>query len=324
MRDSFVDPDTKQVLDRTPEGDYRCTRNGRTITYVCHDGCCDFVGDDRTVQNKRHIYDDVYARSAGGPITLTQVTEAWQDPTVPWRKTMLESLGDLSGKTVLLLGNGSSYKEFYFLLLGAHLVFTDLSLEAVRRAQDAFRRSEFFIRYEGMVKFHAVDAMRMPFPDESFDVIYGAKCVGFFDDKALFFREARRCLKAQGICRFADDAISPVFEFVKTTTLRPLQKLLYRSLSAHDHVRSGGMGGFSERDVVPVLEQQSFRNIMWIRQHFFLRIAQLVYGKYVKWDPKRIRSAERWFLVIRRLDERCEKTRWLQKNALALTWGCDK
>ncbi len=92
----------------------------------------------------------------------------------PWRKTLLEGLENIDGKSILLVGNGGTTKELFFLVKGANVVFTDLSIEAVTRIKKIAAMSEFTQRYTGSVEFHAVDALHLQFADESFDIIYGA------------------------------------------------------------------------------------------------------------------------------------------------------
>jgi SAM-dependent methyltransferase len=125
------------------------------------------------------------------------------------------------------LGNGASYRELYFLLLGAYVVFTDLSIVAAREAHSTFRQSELWKEYHDQIEFHAVDAMHLPFRNETFDVIYGVKFVGFVPDLARFFFEVHRCLKLGGRCRFSDDAFAPAWEATKAT-LKKVSHPLYR------------------------------------------------------------------------------------------------
>jgi len=140
---------------------------------------------------------------------------------------------------------------------------------------------------------------------------------------ALLLRVAR-CLRRGGRCRFADDAVSPAFEIVKKVLLRPLRALLYPAndplttacVSAGEAARQGRSRAF-HGDV-------AFTRIVWRRESFFLRIAQLLHGRAVKWDPDRIRSARPFLAMMRRLDDRVASWPWFQRNALALTWGFDK
>jgi len=323
MIEKFVDPFTKQELVQDNVDNLYCS-NGDGHQYICYDGCFDFVVCNNGVRTAREIYDDAYSVTNNNEMTIAAVSEQWHDITIPWRKTMMESLGKLSGKQILLLGNGASYKEFYFLLLGAHIVYTDLSLEAVRRAQDAFRRSEFWDKYSNSIEFHAVDATHLPFRDETFDIIYGAKFVGFIDDHPKLFSEISRCLKPNGICRFGDDAHSPLWDYAKRGLLRPIKKWIFRSPTSLDNLRARQGSGVDQQYIYSLMKQCGFRDIFFIREYFFLRIAQLCYGKLVRWNPKYLSYARPLFLLMKWVDTCLCKTSWMRKNYLASTWGLDK
>lgn len=122
----------------------------------------------------------------------------------PWRRTLLESIGDLSGKKILLLGNGDSSKEIYFLLLEAKVVFSDFSIEAVRRKKQEVELADFHWNGAADIEFHAIDALHLPFPDNTFEIIYGFAFVHHLDDLDQYFKELHRVLKPSGICRFID------------------------------------------------------------------------------------------------------------------------
>ena len=96
-------------------------------------------------------------------LTTESVKGEWYDEMTPWRKTFLKSLGDIAGKRILLLGNGNNSKELYFQQIGANVVFTDLSIEVVRRKKQEFELSELSKTGLGSIEFHAVDALHLPF-----------------------------------------------------------------------------------------------------------------------------------------------------------------
>src|SRR6267142_1288082 len=135
LTETFVDPQSKVPLEKDPQGNLTCHLGHGREVYASFDGCYDFCASNPDVKEAREAYDKHYGAGQTPRLTLASVTDAWVDKTVPWRTTMLESLGSLGGKRVLLLGNGRSYIEFYFAHLGAKVVFTDLSLVAARRAK---------------------------------------------------------------------------------------------------------------------------------------------------------------------------------------------
>jgi len=316
------------TLQKDPDGNLMSADRSDPRVFKYYDGCYDFYSDSAGADETRVVYDDHYARADMPRLTLASLTAEWRDPTVPWRATMLQTLGSLSDRNVLLLGNGASYREFYFLHLGAHLIFTDLSLTAAKRAQVVFSRSELSEKYYNNIEFHAMDAMHLPFPDESLDIIYGAKFVGFLNDQEIFFSEVMRCLKPGGICRFADDADSPLWNGFRRLLILPAKVLLWEKMSSLSKVRSGftprNTFGFKEESLLPFAEQFGFSRMLFLRQYFFLRIAQLAWGKLVHFDPKRLIYAKPVYLALKWVDLRLAKTAWMQRNSLSLTWGFDK
>jgi len=325
MVKSFVHPFHKTPLVQDVNGDLISAAGSETDRFKGYDGCYDFSAANINIKEARDAYDDVYGRGETPRLSLAYMQKAWDDKVVPWRKTMLRDLAPLKGKRVLLLGNGTSYIEFYFLHLGATVVFTDLSLVAARRAQEVFRNSEFWDKHREHIEFHAVDAMHMPFPDQSFDVIYGTKFVGFLPDWQKFFLEISRVLKPNGVCRFTDDAYAPAWEAVKRTIVHPVKhKLLRKSMSSYTRVRTDSTFAFQPDSLSPYIAQCGFSKLAFHREYFFLRVAQLCWATALGWDPKRERFARPMFHVMRWLDGRLANLGWMQRNRLALIWGFDK
>jgi ubiquinone/menaquinone biosynthesis C-methylase UbiE len=324
MLQTFVHPYTRNALKKDLEGNLLEEGNAGTV-FKNYDGCYDFCVANPDIMKARIAYDDFYGRGQTSKLSISDVTSPWFDKVVPWRKTMLQSLGPLEGQKVLLLGNGESYIEFYFLLLGATVIFTDLSLVAARRAQAVFRSSELWEKYQDRMEFHSVDAMHLPFPDQAFDVVYGTKFVGFLPDREAFFAEVSRVLKPSGKCRFCDDAYSPAWEAVKRKLVHPVKThLLRRAMSSLGKVRADSLFGFKEEALAPYLRACGFSRVVFLREYFFLRVAQLSWATLLGWSPRRERFARPLFLMMKWIDQRLARSSWVQRNRLALTWGFDK
>jgi SAM-dependent methyltransferase len=323
MTDLFVDPYTKLPLQPDVEGNLQSTEKPGHTVYPNHNGTYDFAVTNPELRKARELYDQEYLKRPIPDLTWSVVAESWHSKTLPWRRTMLESLGDLSGKQVLLLGNGASYQEFYFLRLGAKIIFTDMSLAAVTRMKEKFERSELAKDFRKAVQFHTVDAMHLPFRQEAFDVVYGCKFVGFLEHGDLFFSEVHRCLKPNGICRFGDDARSPAWESLKRNVVRPIGNWLLRKETIDDY-RSSLQAGFTHEQVSTYAKQCGFRRTVFVREYFLVRMAQLSYGRLVRWNPTAYRKMNWLFLMLASADRCLAKTDWAKRNAIALTWGLDK
>lgn len=328
METTYIHPEKKTVLQRDGNGDLFCLKENDRHTFACDDGCYDFVTDPR-LKEMRKVYDESYSRWPIYDLTLADITKPWFDRTMPWNQTMLRELGPLAGKTILLLGNGMQFKEYYFLHLGARVVYTDLSLAAVKRAQMGFRKSSLWEKYRNAIQFHAVDGKNLPFADESFDVIYGHKFVAFVDDLKGFLSEVKRCLRPGGICRFSDDAHSPFWDAIRRRVMQPLKtRVLWKSMSPLDKIRSQGSPtsefGFREEVVGTFVPQVGFSKLVFLREYFFLRVAQMCWAKLFTWKATRLRFAKPIFLLARWIDERLVNTKFMRVNALHLIWGYDK
>ncbi len=322
---TFVHPISKAPLERDPDGNLKVLGGPDRATFTSQGGVFDFSATSPGTSEARTVYDQFYAVHEGEPVTFKTAEEAWHDGTVPWRQTMLKSLGDLNGKVVLLLGSGDSYKEFHFLRLGARLILTDLSLVAVQRARAVFQKSEFWRDYQHQIEFHAVDASHLPFPNSCLDVIYGSKVVGFLESVPDFLLEVHRCLKPGGICRFADDAESPVWECLRRWVVLPVKKAFVETKSGDlTGVRSASRFGINRQAIEEIGTRIPFSRILFIREYFLLRALQLVYGKLVRWDPNKLKYIRPALLGMKWIDSKLLSASWMKRNALSLTWGLDK
>jgi ubiquinone/menaquinone biosynthesis C-methylase UbiE len=265
----FVHPVTKEAL-------FRASDKGLVLPMQPHHPICrerqavyDFASITEDEGDRTH-YDGVYAREAPSrfPVSCEELTRQWQASRD--LRQFLASLGDLKGKTVLLLGNGVSCKELHFLTLGANCVYTDLSLAAVQAAQSAFRASGLAGRFGDRIEFHAVDALHLPFAEASFDLVYGCAFVHHLQDLGTFFSEVGRVLKPDGQCRFLDDAHCPTWQFLKRTVLHPLQQYTHRKhgISPEDLVATK-KGGFTRSEIERMARDHGFREVLFERCLFF-------------------------------------------------------
>jgi SAM-dependent methyltransferase len=247
---NFVDPFTKRKLSKEENGNLYHDNGKKRVIYMNNDGIYDFTSHSLESLEKK-AYDHKYADSSIEMPTLKSIQEKWNDEINPSMSILLNSLGDLSGKQVLLLGNGVSLRELYFLHLGAKIVYTDLSFEAVKSVQYSFSSSELNEIGQSNIEFHAVDALHLPFEDASFDVIYGCSFVSHVADSEQLFSEIYRCLKSGGVARFKSDAYSPIWQFMKTRLLKPLfdLRLKKRFISPED-LRHTLRGGFRREEII--------------------------------------------------------------------------
>ena len=122
--------------------------------------------------------------------------------------------------------------------------------------QKRFAASSLYEAYKEKIVFHAVDAL---FQDEEFDVIYGSVIVHHLEDINSFFLEVHRCLKKHGICRFMDQADSPLWRRLQGTILYPFKLCLYwRHPRSPADLMAYSRGGFSYEELKSIMERCGF------------------------------------------------------------------
>ena len=317
--DRFVDPHTKQRLYRSDDGDLFFEHGKKRVVYKNHNGIFDFT---QSSAEKDH-YQEQYRVSGGETVDVAAIHKKWHDEKSPENQLLLESLGDLQNKQVLLLGNGLSTKELYFLELGAKIVYTDLSINAVTLMRRRVSASELNGENSKNIEFHAINALHLPFPNESFDVIYGFNFVHHIADLDQLFSEVYRCLVNGGICRFLDGAYSPIWQFSKATFLRPLQLYSYKrkSLSPED-MRASKKGGYRQKELINLMDKFGFTDHLYERMSFFRPLFVRGVGKILGYDNFLIKEKSQYVIFMKRLDDYlAKKSKMMQNNMILLVWG---
>ncbi len=318
----FLDPKAKIKLHKDENGNLYYEKSKRRVVYINNNGSYDFVSRDDSATEKDH-YDTKYSETKSRRLTLQDLSQKWYDKSFPENLALLESLGKLSNKKILLLGNGTSFKELYFLYLGAKIVYTDLSIEAVKHMKKLFSCSKLKQVGNGNIEFHAVDASYLPFPDDSFDIIYGYAFVHHIEDLDLLFSEISRCLKKNGICRFLDSAYSPIWYFTKKLFLKPLQVYSHikGGISPAD-LRATRKGGYKRDEIFQIMQKFGFKELVFKRISFFQLLWRRMVTKLFKGNNVLIRKGTP---VMTSLDNFLTKRFHLMKrNLLGLIWGFNK
>jgi SAM-dependent methyltransferase len=236
-------------LTKSLESCEGCGRSFRVTPHVL-----DLVDSPDRIE-ERAFYEDTYAAASivrnPRQESIESVIPLWDLPQAPESRIVLNQVGDLSGKHVLLLGNGQSVKELAFLKADlAHLVYSDLSTKALINIHDRFDLSA----HEHRVTFASIDAQAIPFSEHTFDLVYGYAVVHHLPDLPRFFDSVFRVLKPGGRAVFMDDAFAPVWHYSKQTWLKPLMKLSHRKtgISPEDY-RFSMSGGFKEADLARLI-----------------------------------------------------------------------
>ena len=128
------------------------------------------------------------------------------DPQRFQRQMYLELLGRLEAKRPVgaglkLLevscGRGGGLAAIREHCPGVDAVGLDIAESAIAFCRQSYGESD-------KLRFVVGSAMDLPFADESFDVLINVEASNDYEDRALFFREAARVLKADGIFLYTD------------------------------------------------------------------------------------------------------------------------
>jgi ubiquinone/menaquinone biosynthesis C-methylase UbiE len=143
----------------------------------------------QTPANEEGFHDDW---ADGISVDDVKVDEFFETCTSPENRWLLESLGNIEGKKILELGSGAGEGAVYMAKQGAQVTASDISsgmLNLVRRVAD----------HHGVeVATVQCSAEKIPFEDESFDIVYAANVLHHVDLDATL-AEAKRVLKPGGI-----------------------------------------------------------------------------------------------------------------------------
>jgi SAM-dependent methyltransferase len=291
------------------------------MAFPTQDGVTDLATGTNQAAERQH-YDSIYREPAASTPNHRPQPEdleaIWGDATEPVMHLVWEGLGSLAGKDVLLLGNGNSVKEMHFLVqLPNMLVVSDLAPAGLRGLREGVDLSA----YGDRVAFAAIDAMRIPFADASFDLVYAYDCVHHFPDLDRFLQEAARVLRPGGRGVFRDDAYAPLWQVAKETVLRPLAARSRRQnlISPEDRIATE-RGGFREDDLRRRIE--AIGGTAWSER------TDLTYqlwrrGGY-KLLPNSLRPLVRNRGMARALitlDRALARFGWARGNMLLLVWG---
>lgn len=286
-------------------------------------GVLNFVNSPERIA-ERQFYDEVYVQARNDikrRQDIDSVWPIWNLPDAPENKIVLEKVGNLTDKTVLLLGNGESVKELIFLKMNpAHLVYSDLSAQALINIKEKFDLSN----YHQQLTFAAIDAHFIPFSENTFDLIYGYAMVHHLSDLDSFFESVVKTLKPGGKAVFMDDAFSPIWHYSKQTWLKPLMKYSHKrtGISPEDY-RFSMSGGFREESLVEKIKRVG-------GEPYFVRTSFLTYLFYrgsEKLLPRFLDKALRGRPIARLinlLDKVLCKLPIFKRNQIRLIWGLTK
>ncbi len=320
MMYGFIHPFTREPLIADGQDNLCCLNDRSAILLRPVGGCYDFVVLQESTEDRRY-YDEHYhlgSEAADEDISVASIRRIWERNSSYY--LLYDTMGDVCGKNILLLGNGTSPKELRFVTECAEVVYTDISLEAVLSMKKAYENCPLARQNDGHIQFHAVDALHLPFENESFDIIYGCAFVHHIQDISAFFSEVHRCLKTGGKCVFLDDAYSHAWQSAKATILRPLQVFSHwRSGISPEDKLATQKGGYQKEELQNMLVRHGFKGLIYQRTMFLEHLIRRGSTKLLN------RSVGQAFAPMGRfIDLRLLGPRWIERHGLHLVWGFSK
>jgi SAM-dependent methyltransferase len=300
------------------------------------DGILNFVTDPDLRLESEHFDQEYQEQTIREPRSLEALGQLWTDyPNAPMNRSMLERIGSVKGSTILLLGNGVLVKELYLLTQDpAALVFSDLSIEAVRTVRDYFGIDDD----DNAMFFAAIDAQQLPFDDESVDIVYGYYFVHHLPDTDRFLAEVARVLRPGGKAVFLDNAMSPLWQKAKLGVLHPLMNAAHRyNPISEEDMRVTLGGGFDVKDFdrrIRNVGGDPFFDRSGFVHYFATRASDIFMGEKSRfhlgrreWIPdgaggwRLVAPHRRLLRVLIRIDSRLERLRVVRENQIRLVWG---
>ncbi len=93
--------------------------------------------------------------------------------------------------------------------------------------QLAIARKQVHPRDDNTIEFVQGDAIKIPFADNSFDVVLAVECIFHFSSRVAFFQEVKRVLKPGGKIAFSDFVPTPALKFFE-----PVVRLFLKDFGA--------------------------------------------------------------------------------------------
>jgi len=292
---------------------------------------------DPALRKEADHYEDEYAQARlAAPVELEALAALWKDnPWAPFNQTIHDALGDVRNKTMVLLGNGVSAKELFFLTQGPRaLVYSDLSTAAVRAARDHYPQ----VAARDDAFFAAIDAQDLPFADASVGVIYGYAFVHHLPDLDRFLAEVARVLEPGGRAVFMDNSYSPLWQRAKHGWLNRAMRVSHEvdPISAED-MRYTLSGGFRSEDIkarAAAVGLDAWFEPTGTVHYLITRASQIFAGRVPVLNLDRrtwalqpsgshelVVGSRRLLEAISRVDRWLERYEVFRSNRMRLVWG---
>jgi demethylmenaquinone methyltransferase/2-methoxy-6-polyprenyl-1,4-benzoquinol methylase len=187
-----------------------------------------------------------------------------------WRRTVARIVAARPGDRVLDLAAGTGTSAVSFAASGADCVACDFSLGMLRvgnarlAVQDPQR-----VRTRGRVSFAAGDALRLPFRDESFDVVtisFGLRNVQGVSEALTEMRRVTRPGGRLVICEFSRITIDPVDKLYRrylTGVLPAIARRVARNPEAYEYLADSIRDWPDQRELADLIRSAGWSSVRW-------------------------------------------------------------
>jgi ubiquinone/menaquinone biosynthesis C-methylase UbiE len=235
-------------------------------------------------------------------LSKINVSDYFETSTSPENRFIVEHMGDLNGKYLLDIGCGAGENSVYFALKGARCIATDYSPGMLVVAEKLAAMNNV------KIETNVVDAMNIPYPDNTFDIVYIANTLHHVDTLKCI-DEIFRVLKPGGkMCSWDPLRHNPVINVyrrmatdVRTEDEYPLHINIVKHISKK----------FSD-----VKHDTFWFSTLWIFLRFYLieRVHpnKERYWKKIIYEEKRLRKL---YLRLERFDKLIKKIPFMKRFA---------
>jgi len=286
--------------------------------YSQYNGSFDFTAKtkEKNFYEKRYYKTDFSKRKS---MDFQKLNDMWYDIMVPERKKYIERIGTIRNKDILLLGNGSSIHELYFLKFGNRIIYSDVSLNVVRNIKNKYKWGKF----REKIVFHAIDAFNIPLNNESIDLILGYAFVHHLNDYGSFFEEVERILKPGGRCIFYDAAYSSIWQTLKFSIFKPFVNFAHRKTGiSPEDLRATHRGGYKQQEIEDIKIMYDFADMTFERFGLLYKIFSRAMGKFFGYGNRVIKIKRKFIPILFRVDNYLASVSYLYyHNTMSLVWG---
>ena len=167
--------------------------------------------------NAHPIATDSVSHARGSDESFEAIYERWERSMSPRRLAFLKSCRD---KRLLEIGCGIAIDGRFFSSNGVDYHAVDMSIVSLRLARQHFETKALPPRFSN------ADAVRLPFDDGTFDVVYSSGVLHHVPDMAAACREAVRVLRPGGVARLMLYNRASYHFLLVHWLVRPLVRLL--------------------------------------------------------------------------------------------------